>query len=107
MATRLLPDVKGADGRLTHTLEVSARDLNPVVLYIDPQTSLITKQAFSADGPTFTLVTEEFSDYRPVDGVQIAYKATRQVGDRSVQRTVTDVKINSPVEPTLFKRPAS
>jgi hypothetical protein len=107
LAMRLLPDVKNADGRLTHTLEVSARDLNPVVLYIDPQTSLITKQAFSADGPTFTLVTEEFSDYRPVDGVQIAYTATRQVGDRAVQRTVTDVKINSPVEPTLFKRPAS
>ena len=107
LATRLLPDVKDAEGHLTHTLELSARDLNPIVLYIDPQTSLVTKQAFSADGPTFTLVTEEFSDYRPVDGVQIAYKATRSVGDRAVQRTVTDVKINSAVEPSLFKRPAS
>jgi zinc protease len=104
---RLLPDVKDAEGRVTHTLEVSARDLNPVVLYIDPQTSLIGKQAFGADGPTFTLVEEQFSDYRPVDGVQIAYKATRKIGDRSVERTVTDVKINQPVDPALFKRPAS
>jgi hypothetical protein len=104
---RLLPDVKDAQGRVTHTLEVSGRDLNPIVLYIDPQTSLITKQAFAADGPTFTLVEEQFSDYRPVDGVQIAYKATRKVGDRSVERTVTDVKINAPVDPALFKRPAA
>ena len=107
VAMRLLPDVKDAEGRMTHTLELSARDLNPIVLYVDPQTSLVTKQAFSADGPTFTLVTEEFSDYRPVDGVQIAYAATRQVGDRAVKRTVTDVKINPSVEPTLFKRPSS
>jgi zinc protease len=107
LATRLLPDVRDAEGRTTHTLEVSASDLNPIVLYIDSQTSLVTKQAFSADGSASTLVTEEFSDYRPVDGVQIAFKATRQVGDRAVQRTVSDVKINTPLEPALFKRPAS
>ena len=81
--------------------------MNPVVLYVDPQTSLITKQAFSAEGPGFTLVEEQFSDYRPVDGVQIAFKATRKVGDRAVARIVSDVKINAPVDAALFKRPAS
>ena len=107
LTTRLLPDVKDAAGRITHTLEISGRDLNPIVLYIDPQTSLVTKQAFSADGPTFLLVEEQFSDYRPVDGIQIAFKATRKVGDRAVERTVTDVKINQPVDAALFKRPSS
>jgi zinc protease len=107
LTTRLLPDVKDPEGRLTHTLEISGRDLNPVVLYVDPQTSLIAKQAFAADGPTFTLVEEQFSDYRPVDGVQIAFKATRKVGDRAVDRIVTDVKINAPVDAALFKRPSS
>ena len=107
LAVRLLPDVKDAAGTLSHAIEVSARDLNPTVLYIDPQTSLITKQVFGAEGQTFTLVEEEFSDYRPVDGVQIAYKATRKVGSMAVQRTVTDVKINPPLDPALFKRPAS
>jgi hypothetical protein len=104
---RLLPDVKDAEGHLSHALEVSGRDLNPIVLYIDPQTSLVAKQAFGADGPTFTLVEEQFSDYRTVGGVQIAYKATRKVGDRSVDRTVSDVKINESIDPALFKRPAS
>jgi zinc protease len=105
--TRLLPDVRDAEGHVSHALEVSGRDLNPVVLYVDPQTSLITKQAFSAEGPGFTLVEEQFSDYRPINGVQIAFKATRKVGDRAVARTVSDVKINAPVDAALFKRPAS
>jgi len=107
LTTRLLPDVKGDQGQVTHTLELSARDLNPVVLYIDPQTALIMKEAFGADAPTFTLVEERFSDYRPVDGVQIAFTATRKIGDRSVERHATDVEINAPVDPALFKRPAS
>lgn len=107
LTVRLLPDVKDASGKVSHALELSARDLNPTVLYIDPQTALITKQAFGADAPTFTLVEEEFSDYRAVDGVQIPYKATRKIGQLSLQRTITEVKINAPIDPTLFKRPAS
>jgi len=35
LAARLLPDVKDTVGHLTRTLEISGRDLNPVVLYID------------------------------------------------------------------------
>src|SRR5262249_46269529 len=31
LTTRLLPDIKDAEGRVTHTLELSGRDLNPVV----------------------------------------------------------------------------
>jgi zinc protease len=107
LTTRLLPDVKDPEGRVTHTLEISGRELNPVVLYIDPESSLVTKEAFSADGPAFTLVEERFSDYRTVDGVQIAFKAARKVGSQSVERIVTDVKINPPVDAALFKRPTS
>jgi hypothetical protein len=108
LTARLLPDVKDSEGRVTRTLEISGRDLNPVVLYIDPETGLVTKQVFGggAAGAT-TLVEERFSDYRPVDGVQIAFKATRQIGTLSVERSVTDVKINAPIDSALFKRPAS
>jgi outer membrane lipoprotein-sorting protein len=104
---RLLPDVKDADGHVTHTLELSATDLNPIVLYVDPEAGLITKQAFAADAPGHPLVEEQFSDYRPVDGIQIAFQAARKVGTLSVERRVTDVKINAPIDPALFKRPAS
>jgi zinc protease len=104
---RLLPDVTDAEGHLTHTLELSANDLNPIVFYVDVEAGLITKQAFVADAPGRPLVEEQFSDYRPVDGIQIAFQAARKVGTLSVERRVTDVKINAPIDPALFKRPAS
>jgi zinc protease len=107
LTPRILPDVKDPEGRVTHTLELSARDLNPVVLYIDPDSGLIRKQAFAAEAPGRPLVEEQFSDYRPVDGIQIAFQAARKVGALSVERRVSDVKINAPIDAALFKRPAS
>jgi zinc protease len=107
VTARLLPDVKDPQGRVDHALEFSAKDLNPVVLYIDPETSMVRKLLFAANTPGRPLVEEQFSDYRNVDGIQIAFEATRTVGPLSVQRKVTDVKINPPLDPALFKRPAS
>jgi len=103
---RALPDVMDAAGHVSHALELSAPDLNPIVLSIDPTSGLVVKQTFVADngGP---LVEEEFSDYRGVGGVQIAFRAQRKVGDALVERRVTNVKINPPIEPAFFKRPAS
>ena len=107
LTPRLLPDVKDAEGHLTHTLELSATDLNPIALHVDPATGLIMKQTFIADSPGRPLVEEKFSDYRPVDGVQIAFHALRKVGSQVVDRRVTEVKINAPLEPGLFTRPVS
>ena len=102
---RLLPDVLGADGRLTNTLELSAPDLNPIVFSVDPWTALIRKQTFIADGPGRPLVEEQFSDYRPVDGIQIPFHGMRKVGALSVERQAIEVKINAPIDPALFTRP--
>ena len=106
-AVRLLPDVKDSEGRVNHALELSASDLNPIVLYVDPETSMIRKRLFAANAPGRPVVEEQFSDYRDVDGIQFAFQATQKVGPLSVERKVTDVKINPPIDPMLFKRPAS
>ena len=107
LATRLLPDVKDPEGHVNHALELSATDLNPIVLYIDPETSMVRKRLFAAGRPGAPVVEEQFSDYRDVDGIQFAFQATQKVGPLSVERKVTDVKINPPLDPALFKRPAS
>jgi zinc protease len=107
LTPRLLPDVKDAEGHLTHTLELSATDLNPIVLYIDPATDLITKQSFVADAPGRPLVQETFSDYRPVDGIQLSFRSVRTVGTLSVERRANDIEINKSLDPALFKRPTS
>ena len=104
---RALPDVRDNDGHISHALEVSAKDLNPLILYIDTASGLVTKQSFIADAPGAPLVAEEFSDYRVVDGVQIAFRAIRKVGTLSVERRVSEIKINPPVDASLFRRPSS
>jgi len=107
LTPRILPDVKNDAGRFDQVFELSALDLNPVLLYIDPESGLIDKLAFVDDAPSRPLVEERFADYRMVDGIQIPFQGSRKIGTQSVARRTTDVKLNTPIDPTLFKRPAS
>ena len=62
---------------------------------------------YPAEAPGRPVIEEEFSDYRPIDGIQIAFRATQKVGPLSVERRVIDVKVNAPIDAALFQRPAS
>ncbi len=105
---RVLPDVKDDSGTVRHALELSGTGFEPIILYIDPATNLIAKQAYIAGGAERPLVEEQFSDYRAVDGVQVAFTAKVLRGGTPVlERHVTDISFNSPIDPALFKRPGS
>jgi zinc protease len=108
LRARLLPDVKDQTGSLHHALELSGTDLDPFVLFVDPATHLIAKQTYVVGGPGQPIIEELSSDYRLVDGVQVAFGATvRQGGRQMVDRHVTEFKINAPLDPALFRRPAA
>jgi len=107
LTARLLPETIDKEGQGSVPLELSATDLNPIVLEVDRTTSLIRKQSYRADAPGRPLVEESFSDYRPIDGIQIAFRASRKSGPLAVDRRVTEVKINTAVDPALFSRPSS
>jgi zinc protease len=107
IAARVLPDVKNAFGRMNHALELSASDLNPIVLLIEPDTGLVSQQTFVMDAPGHPLIEEVFSDYRTVDGVRVAFRGSRRAGTQTVERRVTDIKINSSIDAALFTRPSS
>ncbi len=86
---------------------MSAADVDPIVLYVDPATYLITKQTYVAPGPGQPLVEESFSDYRPVGGIQFAYLATVRRGSQTLlERRLSEIKVNTPLDPALFRRPA-
>jgi zinc protease len=107
IAARVLPDVRNVFGRTNHALELSAPDLNPIVLLIEPDTGLVSQQTFVMDAPGHALIEEAFSDYRTVDGVRVAFQGSRRAGTQTVERRVTEVKINSPIDAALFTRPVS
>mgnify|MGYP003694684767 CR=1 FL=1 len=66
LTPRILPDVKdrGRTHRATRSSSPAA-DLNPIVLYVDPDSGLIRKRMYTADAPGRPVVEEQFSDYRP------------------------------------------
>ena len=106
LRARVLPDIKDETGRMHRALELSGQDFDPMVIYIEPETFRITRQTYVAGGPGRALIEELFSDYRPVDGVQIAFSAAVRRGDHTMlDRKVVELKINDALPPALFTRP--
>lgn len=104
---RRLTDAKGESGEPQQVLEFSSADVEPLVMYVDPTTHLVTKQTYVAGGMGRPLVEERFSDYREVDGVQFTFAARVVVGGQpALERTVTSLKAGGALDPSLFKRPA-
>lgn len=96
-----------AEDRDLDAVELSGPDLEPTVLYLDRPTGLIVKQAYSMNTPGGRVAVEELlSDYRPVDGVQVAFKAVlRRAGMTVVERAITEVKLNEPLDEAIFTKP--
>jgi hypothetical protein len=108
LRVRLLPDVKDDTGKLHHALEFAAADLDPMVIYVDPVTSLIAKQTYVSGGMGRALVEELFGDYKPADGLQVAHTARVKIGGQQVlERRISQITVNAQLAPTLFRRPTS
>lgn len=107
LKARVLQDVRRDGGTLLRALEVSGPTLDPMVFYMAADSGRIVKQTYVAGGLGGPLVEEEFDDYRVVDGVSIAFRATVKVGGKPVvERRVVDVAVDRPLSPDLFKRPS-
>jgi zinc protease len=105
---RRLPDVKDETGAVHQALEFSGSDVEPLVMYADPATGLVTRQTYVAGGMGQPLIEERFSDYRLVDGVQVNFAASVRVGGNpALERTVSAIRIGGPLDPALFTRPGS
>ena len=101
-ATRL-PDVVNRDRRLT-ALGVGGA-IKAVVLLLDPATDLIVAQRYDADRGT-SRVEEQFSDYRNVNGLQVAFSAVVQInGLPAATRRVRTFEYNVPLAADLFTWP--
>jgi len=109
-ATRL-PDVV-EKGRGLTALGVGGGAIPPVVLLLDPATDLILAQRYDAPAgaggrETRETMEEQFSDYRNVDGLQVAFAAVVQAAGLPVlTRRVRTFEYNVPLAADLFTRPS-
>jgi zinc protease len=101
-ATRA-PDEKAAAGTLP-AVQVAGGGMPPVVLVFDPETALIVRQRYQTSG---SQMEEDYEDYRSVNGVQIAFKASvRRNGEMVLERAVRSVEMNVALPSSLFIKPS-
>jgi len=109
LRTRLVSAEPAQQPGQIDTLELSGDGLAPVDLLVDRSTGMIAGARYIVEQPGAIgkVPTEEsYSDYRAVDGIQVAFKTVVHRGAAVIlERTLTDVKINVPIDESLFKRP--
>jgi zinc protease len=95
-------------GRALPVVEVSGPGVEPFSMLIDPDTGLILAERYRtpAGRGAWLPVEEAFSDYRSVDGLQIAFEAVaRREGQVVLNRRVRSFEYNVPLDPALFTKP--
>ena len=91
-------------GEVETRLLTVALDGAEVKLYVDPATGHILRRV-SQSGPTVQSI--DFSDFRPVGGMNVAFKRTISSGGQQVGSvTLVEYEINPTTDPKMFERPA-
>ena len=90
------------DGRAMHHLRV-ARNGTTIDCYLDAATGL---EARTVSRTPMGALTQEFLDYRSVQGLQMPFTVrTLQNGVRVAEITFDTIRFNAPLEAGLFKKP--
>jgi zinc protease len=96
-------------GRGLPAIRVSGGGMKPVTLLLDPASYRILAERYEIPlgRGGRTLVEEQFSDYRNVDGLQVAFNATvLQGGVPFLTRRVRTFEYNLPLDAALFTKPS-
>lgn len=86
-------------------LEVQLSPAGRVTLVFDPATGLLAQQRYGgeADEPA---TEETFTDYRPVQGLQVAHRASlRRAMSPPFERIVRTFEVNVPIDAAFFRKP--
>ncbi len=105
-AAKLTPQADAVIDGKPHTVVTLASPFGTlaVTLFIDKKTKLVTRMSYTDQGQT---ETDDFSDYRDVQGVKIAYKRVSTTPGRNTSLAIDKVELDGKVAPDLFKKPAA
>jgi hypothetical protein len=101
VVTRL--DPTKVDGKAVEVVRLTSPQGFEAVLYIDAATKLVVQSKYPTGGGDETV--ESFSDYKLVDGIQVAHRRTSKSTAEEAELTVTKVEINPTIDPAIFARP--
>lgn len=78
-----------------------------VTVFFDPATADVVRLEYARQSPDgATAEIEDLSDYRVVDGIRFAFRATTTTaGGNKVERTVKTIRVNPELDAAIFQRP--
>jgi zinc protease len=107
VTARRLPDVV-VEGQTLAALDVRGTAMRPVTVLLDASTAQIRGQRYDVMvGPSAAPAEEEFSDFRRIDGLEVAFTAVvRRGGTPILRRQLRTFEYNVPLDSSLFVRPS-
>jgi zinc protease len=93
------------NGRTLPAITFTGKDMLPITLVLDPDTDLVVAERYEPSPGT--LIEEQYSDYRAINGLHVAFSASvRRDGQPFVNRRVRSFEYNVPLDPALFIQPS-
>jgi zinc protease len=94
------------DGRMMPVLAIEMKTSGTLSLILSPDTGLIVRQRYPARGLPGE-IEEALSDYRDVNGLQVAFSVTvRHPVDAPITRVLRTFEYNVPLDASVFVRPS-
>ncbi len=97
-----LAGVEAVNGKNCWKLVLTPKDGIATTHYVDQESGLVVRIDGTRDGQAFTT---SFSDYRPVDGIQVPHKVTMSSPQFGFEMTFELVQHNVPIPPEKFELP--
>ena len=95
------------NGAPLEALEVDLIPAGKLLMLFDPATGLLARQRYGGGTTDEPVTDESFTDYRRVDGLQVAHQMlVRRQGQFPIRRTVRTFEMNVPIDASFFAKPA-
>jgi len=91
------------DGKPQYVVRLASPFSLDVIIFLDQKTKLVTRLMYADQGQS---ETDDFSDYRDVGGVKIAFKRTTTSSGRLTLLTLDKVDLAAKVDAKLLDKPA-
>ena len=104
-------DDEDVDEAAHYVLQLTPGDGNPLKIYVNKETHLITRSTLTADNPAMgpMEITLTASDYQEFNGVKLPTKTGTSINDDmiTIVLTYTETVINGDVDDSVFEMPGS
>lgn len=96
------------NGHDAYVIEATSPDTGTETWYFDAQSFLLIRQDSVADSPQGKIPLQSYlEDYRLVGGIKMPFLTRQTNPSYSVTLTITEFKINAPIDDAKFKKPVA